>query len=119
MSYDTDGILRDICKGMNIDDDILTYLVSVIDDMSIDEKRNLSSVNEVVTPFLLDSNIATDTEAENICKNIVISFGGSGLKKSGGAFVQREDDLTLLSAPIKIIDNTNLKEIEKRTYGKA
>ena len=111
--FDVEGILRSQLTGL--DDDILSYLVSVVDNMSIEEKRSFQSLNEVVGPFLIDSGFSTnDDEALARCKQLSVAFGGSGFKAA--TIVEDDEAPLLLAAPVKMIDNSDLKN-KKNTYG--
>jgi ATP-binding cassette, subfamily F, member 3 len=98
-----------------LDEDILSYLVSVVEGMSIDERKSNVSLNEIVGPFLVDSGfVESENAAESVCKQISISFGGSGFKS---AVVEEEDNISLLSAPVKMGDKSGLTKQSKSTYG--
>mmetsp|Transcript_9168 Transcript_9168/g.9238 ORF Transcript_9168/g.9238 Transcript_9168/m.9238 type:complete len:786 (+) Transcript_9168:135-2492(+) len=101
----------------DLDPDLLDYVTSVVDDMSIDERKNHNTLQEIIAPFLIDSGIVDEIGAEDLCKKIAVSFGGSGYKN---ALVITEEPETpiLLSAPIRMIDHTLLQPI-KSTYGGA
>ena len=100
---------------VNFDEDLLSYLISVIDDMSIDERKNSSVLKEVVVPYLIDSSYADENEADAICQKISVKFGGSGYKSSA---ITQEELPILLSAPVKMND-LELIKAPKRTYGGA
>lgn len=111
--FDVEKVLRSQLNGL--DDDILSYLISVVENMSIEEKRSFQSLNEVVGPFLTDSGFSSnDDEALTCCKQLSVAFGGSGFKSN--VIVEDDDAPLLLSAPVKMIDNSDLKN-KKHTYG--
>jgi len=122
-SMDVRAVLEKQLKGKFDDEGVLDYLVSVIEGMTMDERRSSAVLSEVVSPFLIDAGLASDeSAAEAVCKTLSVSFGGSGYKSSlaGGsaaaAVSEAEDAPQLLSAPIKIIDQTNLRP-KQQTYG--
>jgi ABC-type multidrug transport system fused ATPase/permease subunit len=113
----------------NFNEDLIGYIISIFDEMSLSEKHNQSYISETLSPFLLDTEYCSSHEIDNICKQIVIAFGGSGYKSStggaggGGAghgihhSQNTDNDLPqLLSAPVKIKDVAGLDQI-KQTYG--
>lgn len=105
----------------NFDEDLLSYLVSVIEGMSIDERKNFAEIRQAVGPFLLDTAYAAnEAEADEYCRKIAVSNGGSGYAGKGaiaGSSGPLEAPI-LLSAPVKIIDNSGLLPV-KQTYGGA
>ena len=113
-SINVQNVLSNFIKGL--DDDLLEYLVSAVEDMSIDERRNHQSIQEVISPFLVDSGTVDETGAEDLCKKISIAFGGSGYKNS--VLKNESDAPLLLSAPVRMIDNSGLQPV-KATYGGA
>jgi hypothetical protein len=103
----------------NFDDDLRQYICSVLEEMSLEERRSHQSLVEAVAPFIVDSGYADEQASENICRSISVAFGGSGYKGGGGSNAIQDDTPILLSAPVKIIDNnSHLKNI-KATYGGA
>lgn len=111
--FDVEKVLRSQLTGL--DDDILSYLISVVDNMTIDEKRSFQSLNDVVGPFLIDSGFSSsDDDALACCKQLSVAFGGSGYKAN--AVVEDDEAPLLLAAPVKMIDNSDLKN-KKSTYG--
>jgi ABC-type glutathione transport system ATPase component len=60
---------------------------------------------------------ADEAGSEKLCKDISISFGGSGYKNSGILAV--DDAPLLLSAPVRISDKAPDLKNQKRTYGGA
>jgi len=100
----------------SLDEDILSYITAVIEDMELDERKSSASLNEAIGPFLVDCGFSDSEEAaESYCKTIAIAFGGSGFKQAVAA---EPDHIALLSAPIKIKDQSGLKAV-KNTYGGA
>lgn len=112
---DVNGILRSFLA--NLDEDILSYIISVVDDLSLIEKKSAQTLQEIISPYLLDSNfVNTEEEANDICQKISVQFGGSGLNNRN---VTVEEALPiLLSAPVKMNDLSTLKPV-KKTYGGA
>ena len=110
MSEDVEGVVRRALVGL--DDDILSYLVSSIDGMSPAERRSFDSLVELVQPFLVDAGFCDESSAVQICRQLTVSFGGSGYKSQS-----IEEELPqLLSNPVKIIERTDLIKA-KATYG--
>ena len=98
-----------------LDEDILSYLISVVDGMSADERKSSVSLNEAIGPFLVDCGFVESEEAAEIfCKTISISFGGSGFKS---AVIVEEENISLLSAPFKMSEKSGLNKPVKSTYG--
>ena len=58
----------------DLDSDLLEYITSVVEDMSLDERKNHSVLQEVISPFLIDSGIVNESGAEDLCKTISVSF---------------------------------------------
>lgn len=120
-SIDVRNVLEKQFSGTFEDEGVLEYLVSVVEGMTLEEKRSSTVLFEVISPFLIDAGISADeTAAEATCKSISVCFGGSGYKSSisGSIVSDVEDAPQLLSAPIKIIDQSGLKPV-KQTYGGA
>ena len=112
-SFDVENILNTHLKSL--DEDIMGYLISVVDGMSIDERKSSQALTEAIGPFLVDcGSVDSEEAAETLCKTISVSFGGSGYKT---AVVAEEQHVALLSAPIKMIDRSGLKQNNKPTYG--
>lgn len=114
---DASTVLESTLPGF--DEDLLQYLISLLDDMTIEEKRSPGTLSESIGPFLLESNYTeTDEGVEELCRSISVAFGGSGYKSKA---VKVEDETpALLAAPVKIKENTEygdfIKE-KKQTYG--
>ena len=102
---------------VGLDTDLIEYIMSSVDNMTLEEKRSSSSLNDVISPFLIESELMTPEAAEELCKSISVSFGGSGYKTLGNQ-VKSEDTLTLLHTPMRIIDHSYLPP-PKATYGGA
>jgi ATP-binding cassette subfamily F protein 3 len=112
-SFDVSAILH--AQLSSLDEDILGYLVSVVEGMSLDERKSSQALSEAIGPFLLDcGSVDTEEAAEKLCKAISVSFGGSGFKS---AVVVEEEHISLLAAPIKMIDRSGLTKVTKQTYG--
>ena len=110
MSDDVETVVRSALHGL--DDDILSYLVSTVDNMSPAERRSFDCLRELIEPFLLDTDFCDGPTATQICRQMTVAFGGSGYKS------QTIEDETpqLLSNPIKMIDRMDLIHA-KATYG--
>jgi ATP-binding cassette subfamily F protein 3 len=114
-SFDVSAVLVDHLKGL--DEDVVSYLTSVVEAMSSDERKASHALYEAIGPFLLDcGSVDSEEAAEALCKTISVSFGGSGFKS---AVVEVEEQITLLSAPIKMSDRSGLNKAPKATYGGA
>lgn len=53
MNSEAKSILTKVLDGFQ--DDLLEYLISGVDDMSLEEKRSVNSIHEFIAPFLLDT----------------------------------------------------------------
>lgn len=95
-------------KLNGLDEDILNYLIAIVDGLSITERKTSHSLYENISPFLLDSGFASDDDAAmTMCKDLAIAFGGSGYSSAvKGPEVDDDETPVLLSAPVKIRDNT-------------
>ncbi len=60
----------------DLDSDLLEYITSIVDDMSLDDRKNSVLLQEIISPFLIDSGIVNEIGAEDLCKKISVSFGG-------------------------------------------
>lgn len=47
---------------MGLTEDILEYLITIIEDMSIDERKSIISLKDTVIPFLLDTGYCENEE---------------------------------------------------------
>lgn len=111
----------------NFDEELLGYLGSILEEWSIDERRNIGQLKETIAPFIVDTSYADEAGADSLCRDISIAFGGSGYNKNnngGGGNCNSSsssagDAPILLSAPIKMIDNAPLLNNVKATYGGA
>jgi ATP-binding cassette subfamily F protein 3 len=100
------------------DEDILSYMIAVIEGMDEDERKSSHTLNETISPFLLDVGyVDNDEDAEKICKKISVCFGGSGYKSSSKTNID-EFVPVLMAAPIKMIDNSGLVP-KIATFGSA
>ena len=117
--FSSDEILNLYLKGL--DDDLLEYIISVVDELSTDDKKNSSSLYDVIAPFLIDSGLADENSAQELCKKISISFGGSGYKPVQNSKYDSDAEVPmLLTAPIRMIDNNSINlQPTKATYGGA
>lgn len=113
---DVGNILQGQLSGL--DEDILTYLQSVIEDMSISERKSSQHLFDTISPFLIDAGFAAgEDECMEKCQIIAVAFGGSGYKGSGAAAVEVEDDAPLLlSAPVKLKDQSDLANIRQLAF---
>ena len=103
----------------SLDSDIREYLITVLEDMTVTERRTVSVLHEVMTPFLISSTEMSEEEAEILCRKLSVEFGGSG-RTVNPAKGDQEDDETpmLLSAPVRMIEQSDLAPV-KATYGGA
>ena len=103
----------------SLDSDIREYLITVLEDMTVTERRTVSILHEVMTPFLISSTEMSEEEAEILCRKLSVEFGGSG-RTVNPAKGDQEDDETpmLLSAPVRMIEQSDLAPV-KATYGGA
>jgi len=106
--------------GDGFDEDIMEYLCGVLEEMSMDELRSAETLAEVVAPFLVSTGSHDEDEATRVCRLLAQSFGGSGyattVKKD--AVIEEQDAPMLLSAPIKMADTREVKQLTmKHTYG--
>ena len=101
----------------NFDEDVLSYLISVVSDMSPDERKSQAVLKDTVAPFLIDSSfVSSQEEADSLCQQMSLKFGGSGISIFKTVVV--DDQPLLLNAPIKMSDaSANLLRKEKQTYG--
>jgi hypothetical protein len=95
-----------------LDEDIASYLRSVIDDIPENNRKSAQILFDAISPFLLDSGYCTDdNEAMQKCRQLAVYFGGSGLSTSN---IHQEEDAdddipVLLSAPVKIKAQSQLE----------
>jgi ABC-type multidrug transport system fused ATPase/permease subunit len=114
-------------------EDLLEYIVSLIDEMTMEERKSMATLKESILPFVMESGYCSnEDEAVQKCQEISQAFGGSGFSKSsdkkfpnglnkfGNANDDEDDTPALLVAPIKMIDHSGLKSANsKSTYGGA
>ena len=123
-AIDIQGVLNRLLPGFE-DENVFEYLCSVIEGMSLEERRSGTVLSEVLSPFLVDSGYSDNEESANeICKKISIEFGGSGYKKSSGGTISNSsiesvESPQLLSAPLKIAEQSASILNKKKTYGGA
>jgi hypothetical protein len=100
-----------------LDEDLITYITSILDDMTVDERKSSDALNESISPFLIDSEFVDSEEAAlACCRKMSVSFGGSGYKSSK---VEEEDETPmLLAAPMKMKDTSGYAK-QKHTFGGA
>lgn len=105
----------------SFDDEVLAYITSILEEMTLDERKSQQNLLEVIGPFIVDTGYADQAGSEALCKSISVAFGGSGYKAksptSNSAVV--DDTPVLLSAPMKIIDHAPSLKLAKATYGGA
>lgn len=110
----------DLLTPLISDPDIVDYLVSSVESLAIEEKKNASAVRDIVGTFLVEGDyVKSEEEALFICQQIAQSYGGSGFKVGGKVetAILNDDAPLLLSAPIKIIDSVVDVIKPKHTYG--
>jgi hypothetical protein len=104
----------------NFDEELLSYMSTILEDWSLEDRRSVGMLKETLAPFIVDTGYADETGAEALCRDISMQFGGSGyVKGSSSSGAGAEDAPLLLSAPIKIIDNAPILTNVKATYGGA
>ena len=104
LDIDVSEVIGPILQGL--DNDLLEYVISVVDGMTVNERKNHLVLSEVITPFLVDSGfVSTENESEELCKKLSILFGGSGYAKSTMCNPEDEEAPSLLSAPVRMIGN--------------
>jgi ABC-type multidrug transport system fused ATPase/permease subunit len=113
-----DGVLK---KHMpDFDEEVLSYITSILEEMTLDERKSQQNLLEVIGPFIVDTGYADQAGSEALCKTISVAFGGSGYKAKSSSNTAAADDVPmLLSAPIKIIDHAPSLKPVKATYGGA
>eukprot|EP01041_Mallomonas_annulata_P013718 gene13718-29174_t len=106
---------------VGLDNDLFEYVTSVVEDMSAEERKNHNSLNEIISPFLVDSGIIDESGAEDLCRKIAVAFGGSGYKTvpSNNKTIENDDIPILLSAPVRMMDINSSLQTTKATYGGA
>lgn len=121
-ALDRAAVLLSTC-GEGLDEDITSYLCSVLEEMSLDELRSAETLADVVAPFLVSTESHDEDEAYEVCRRLAQAFGGSGYNKgSNNAIVSAIEDEApqLLAAPIKMNDTTEVKQLtKKQTFGGA
>jgi hypothetical protein len=105
-----EGVVASTLPGF--DEDLVGYIVAVLEQMELDERQNSDILNEAIVPFIVDSEYASESDAVLLCRKISVAFGGSGFK-SGKSQV-KDDAPELLSAPVRLQDTI---QPEKKTYG--
>lgn len=104
----------------NFDQDLLGYIVVVVEEMTLDERQSRNVMMEAVAPFILDSEyVSSEKEAEKLCKRLIVAFGGSGFKGGKAVADSGEEGSApgLLTTPVRIKEmGSHLLEI-KKTYG--
>jgi ATP-binding cassette, subfamily F, member 3 len=118
--FDVETVFMDAVGNDLSDEDVSSYLCSVLSSMEIEELRSVDNLAEVVSPFLVDAGSHNEDEASAICRQLAKAFGGSGY--SGGSNgrgdgASDEPELELLSAPIKLNDTVEVQQLNKKgTY---
>lgn len=98
-----------------LEEDILSYLQSIVEDLSISERKAPQKLFEAISPFLVEGGYYnTDDECMQKCRELSVSFGGSGGNASNALAKERDDDLPiLLAAPVKMKNNKELLNPEQ------
>ena len=116
-----DVLMAVIGNDSELDDSILEYCASILDELSEEEKTRSDLIEEMMGPFLLESGSFDEDKTKEICTKIARSFGGSGFSHtvfSHGPKDDEEEVPALLTAPVKIGESQVMKQLEKRsTYG--
>lgn len=105
-----DSVVTSILPGF--DEDLVGYIIALLDQMEVEERQNAEIVNEAIGPFIIDSEYGSINDAVLLCRKISVAFGGSGFKGKG--FVTDDTLPELLSAPVRLKDSI---EPVKQTYG--
>ena len=118
-----DEIISKILVGF--DEDLLSYIISVVDGMTVDERKSFVELKQAIVPFLIDTGyVDSEPAAEEYCRKIAVANGGSGYTgKTGGSAgsstsTSELEAPILLAAPVKIINQSGLQPV-KQTYGGA
>lgn len=87
-----------------LEEDIVSYLQSVLEDMSPSERKSPQQLFDAISMFLMDSGFSgSEDDAMQKCRDMAISFGGSGSSAFVAEADNGNDDLPiLLSAPVKM-----------------
>lgn len=94
----------------NLEEDILSYLQSMLEDLSVSELKAPQRLFDTISPFLIDGGFySTEEECMQKCRELSVAFGGSGGMTGNALAVEKEDDIPiLLAAPVKIKNNSEL-----------
>lgn len=112
-NFSVENIMKENLKGL--DEDLLLYITSVVEEMTIDERKNQKALNEIISPFLIDSGLLDEDGAEIVSKKIAVAFGGSG--RSTVSVVVNEEQPALLNKAIRISEQAGLNVPKVATYG--
>lgn len=104
-----EGVVASVLPGF--DEDLVGYIVAILEQMEIEERQNSDVLNEAIVPFIVDSEYANESTAVLLCRKISVAFGGSGFKSKN---MVRDDAPELLVAPVRLQDSI---QPEKKTYG--
>ena len=116
MAGSAQEVVEDVLPGF--DQDLVGYIVAVLEEMTVEERQSCEVVAEAVVPFIVDSEYASESRADQLCKQIVVAFGGSGYKSLKDKAVEdRGSTPDLLTAPVKIKEMGSHLLEEKKTYG--
>lgn len=110
--------LRDLLSGL--DEDILSYVVSVLEDMPAKDLLNPTTVAEAVGPFLLDSgHCSTEADVDALCSKICATAPASTNK------TEEEPTIFATAFKMKTIEIKNPEallhssQVEKEKSGSA
>lgn len=112
-SFSIEDIMKENLKGL--DEDLLQYITLVVEEMSVDERKSQKALNEVISPFLIDSGLLDEDGSENCCKKIAVAFGGSG--RNTALPVVDNEQPALLNKAVRIMDQAGLNLPKVATYG--
>lgn len=113
-------IVQEKLTSTGIDEDTLAYLVNIIEELSVNERKSSQTIYESIHPFLFDGGIVSDEkEIRSISKELSIAFGGSGLQSgvvASESTVDTNKTPQLLAAPIKMISTVENRKVHRSGY---
>ncbi len=116
-------VLHSVLVGVDIDDSVLEYLGSIIDELEEEERKMSSVLEEMIAPFLVESGVKEEA-AKEICVLCSRRFGGSGfsvfsgISSTGVDADEMGEAPILLDAPVKMMESEAIRKITKTsTYG--
>ena len=67
---DPNAVLVEVLADTDIDDSILEYMASILEELTDEERRSSSTIEEMISPFLIDSDAVDEETAKEICSSI-------------------------------------------------